>query len=362
MSSRDETLLGWATDSIRRTWRKANVEQSVALRGDLSARRFWRIHLSGIKNLRSAILVDLGPDDLPGYARALKLVDQPLAAPPWITVHRFLAALGVPVPRVYALEHQLRAMLVEDVGHVSLIDAARGNPPETADLFRAAAELLLRLHVEGTRALTGDLLPAKIAYDRRLFRWELKEFLDLGCAALGTGMESSDLTAELEMLADRLGQLPRVFSHRDFHGQNLFVQRAADDQPRLRVIDFQDALMAPAAQDLAVLLTTRDMAALITPALERRILEFYYSGLLRRRAASLNAADFFASYELCVLQHAIKMTGRFLMFERSGKSEYGQFVPHTIAQARRMLGGSLGAGFPRLARAFGVAPGGEVSR
>ena len=51
------------------------------------------------------------------------------------------------------------------------------------------------------------------------------------------------------MLAARLDRFPRVFSHRDYHRENLFIQ----DGPRIRIIDFQDALMAPAAQDLAVL-------------------------------------------------------------------------------------------------------------
>jgi hypothetical protein len=49
------------------------------------------------------------------------------------------------------------------------------------------------------------------------------------------------------------------------------------------------------------------------------------------------------------------MMGRFLMFERSGKSGYASFVPHTIDQARRILGGPLAPDFPALARAFRAA-------
>ncbi len=43
--------------------------------------------------------------------------------------------------------------------------------------------------------------------------------------------------------------------------------------------------MAPAAQDLAVLLTTRDTGDLISPAMEERLLDFYFTGLLRRGIA-----------------------------------------------------------------------------
>jgi N-acetylmuramate 1-kinase len=352
MDVRDDPLLLWADGIVRQTWPGARIERSAALRGDLSTRRFWRIFIDGGLAPSSAILVDLGPDELPGYARALQLLSEPLSEPPWLTVHRFLTTLGVPVPATYAVDRPRRAMLIEDLGETSLVEAVRHQPSETADLFRVATELLLLFHVKGTRALPANLLPAKIAYDERLFRWEFKEFLDLGCAALH--LDPAAVTPELDALAGELGRLPRVFSHRDFHGQNLYVQhrhRAAE----LRVIDFQDALMAPAAQDLAVLLTTRDMAAMISPALERRLLDFYYAGLTRLGAATLSAEAFSRSYQLCVLQHAIKMMGRFLMFERSGKSGYAVFVPRTISQARRILDGPCARDFLLLARAFGAS-------
>lgn len=352
MNVRQDPLLGWADGIAKTIWPGARIVRSAALRGDLSTRRFWRITIDGGSAPSSAILVDLGPDQLPRYVRALRLVSEPPAEPPWLIVHRFLTTLGVPVPALYAADRRHRTMLVEDVGETSLVDAVRRQPSETADLFRLAVELLLVFHVKGTRALPAKLLPATIAYDERLFRWEFKEFLDLGCTTLHA--DPSALTTDLDALASELGRLPRVLSHRDFHGQNLFVTRHTP-AATLRVIDFQDALMAPAAQDLAVLLTTRDMGVMISPALERRLLDFYYAGLTRLGAETLSAAAFSRSYHVCVLQHAIKMMGRFLMFERSGKSGYAIFVPHTIDQARRILGGPCATDFPALARAFRAA-------
>ena len=351
MLDRDSDLLDWAASAVGQKFPGAKVRKVDALRGDLSTRRFWRLYLDA-PSAASAILVDLGPDDLPGYARALNLVPHPLNEPPWLTVHRFLESLGISVPAMYAVDRKHRVMMVEDVGEIALVDAVRRDPAQTADLFRTAVELLLQFHVEGTRAILPDLLPATIAYDARLFRWEFKEFLDLGCADLGA--DAGSLAPELDALAAELGSLPRVFSHRDFHGQNLFVQ-PGNGGVRLRVIDFQDALMAPAGQDLAVLMTTRDTANLISPSLEQRLLDFYYAGLTRRSAATLRMDEFIRSYRLCVLQHAIKMMGRFLMFERKGKHGYLAFVPHTIEQSRRILRGELGRDFPRLALAFGAS-------
>ena len=105
--------------------------------------------------------------------------------------------------------------------------------------------------------------------------------------------------------------------------------------------------MAPAAQDLAVLLTTRDTDEIITPAIERRILDFYFAGLARRGVHTLSAADFMTSYRLCVLQHALKMIGRFEVFERNGKAGYRQYIPNLLGQSRRMLV-EMRADFPRL--------------
>ena len=348
----------WAAKAIARRWSGARLDKIAALRGDLSTRRFWRVSISSQHKASrtrhdkdaapaSAILVDLGPDDLPRYVRALNLLPVPRAKPPWIDVHRFLESIGAPVPALYDADPARRAMLVEDVGELSLLDALRRPGAEAADLFRLAAAELIRIHVDGTAQTYPRCIAREIAYTGRLFEWELKEFAEAGLAAVAPGADFSSIAPELTRLAARLDRFPRVFSHRDYHRENLFIQ----DGPRIRIIDFQDALMAPAAQDLAVLLTTRDTDEFITPAIERRILDFYCAGLARRGAPILDAAEFMSSYRLCVLQHALKMIGRFEMFERGGRAGYRPYIPHAFAQARRMLA-EMRSDFPQLCAAL----------
>ena len=96
------------------------------------------------------------------------------------------------------------------------------------------------------------------------------------------------------------------------------------------MIDFQDALLAPAAQDLAVLLTTRDTGRVIGPDAERRLLDYYIAGLARRGSACPDAGEFVNSYYLCVLQHALKVIGRFNALERQGKRGYAAFIPYAV--------------------------------
>jgi N-acetylmuramate 1-kinase len=352
----DRALVTWAAEALGEKWPGAEVARVEVLRGDLSMRRFWRLHLkmpqAGAAYPATAILVDLGPYDLPMYARALQLMHDPPPEPPWINVHRYLSSIGVAVPDLYAHSYRYRALIAEDVGELSLFAACRNSPASTADLFRLAVDELLKIHIEGTRRMHHRCFASSINYNRQLFIWELSEFVEITLPEIAAQCDLAAVYAELDDLAERLDRYPRVLSHRDYHGQNLYLQSG----PRLRVIDFQDALMAPNAHDLAVLLTTRDTGEIVSQQLERRLLDYYYAGLARRQVINIGMDDFFMSYRLSVIQHALKMSGRFMMFERDGKHGYAQFVPHTLGEAGRMLA-DMRAIFPALCAALEVEAG-----
>jgi N-acetylmuramate 1-kinase len=337
-------------DSIRRMtgerWPGSGVEAVRPLSGDASSRRFWRVKLNGAHGTpASVVAVDLGPEDLPRYVVALGLLARAPQEPPYINVHRYLRAAGVAVPELYGWLPAERLLIVEDLGDVKLFEAALANAHAAATLYRLAIDELLRIHAASEPRRGDSCVAFSLAYDERLFRWELDEFLDYGSAEL-PHLDASRLRPELDQLAERLGRLPRVLSHRDYHGHNLLVEPGE----RIRVIDFQDALMAPRAQDLAVLLTTRDASRVINPALEKRLLNYYAAGVARRLGLQLDGEAFFGSYRLCVLQHALKVIGRFIRLERDGKSGYARYVPYAVSQARRML--SQQRGFSNLRRAL----------
>jgi aminoglycoside/choline kinase family phosphotransferase len=329
----------WVEQTVPRCWPEARLERLVALKGDASMRRFWRGFVGHPSNAAipdTAIAVDLGPDDLPLYARVLNLVPEPLREPPFVSVHRLMERIGVAVPALYAVAPAERKMLVEDVGDRSLYEAVKADPDRTAELYRMAVDELLKIHLGGAMQADRKCLAYSIAYDRRLFRWEMEQFVEFGVPEIAPRAETSGLDAELDRLADSLGALPRVLSHRDYHFQNLFVDQH-DGRTRIRVIDFQDALMAPAAQDLAVLLTTRDTGSFISPELEAELVGYYFDASAKGQADMIARAAFLQSYRWCVLQHALKVIGRFVFLERSGKAGYKAYLPATIGQARRML-------------------------
>lgn len=346
-----DQLRGRIERAVERRWPGTCLAEIVALAGDASSRRFWRLTT---KPHRCAppptlVAVDLGPDDLPHYARALRLFPESLAELPYLNIHRFLTSIGVAVPELYWAEVEQRLLLVEDVGALSLFDAAAADPAETVRLYRLAIDELLVIQVDGTGRPAAGCLAFSVAYDERLFAWELEHFVDFGLAAVAPGAKAGPIGPELAAIARALGDCSRVLSHRDYHGRNLFVQPG----PRIRVIDFQDALLAPAAQDLAVLLTTRDTARVITPALESELLGYYLAELQRRREQPADPARFAQSYRLCVLQHALKMIGRFIYLGRQGKAHYAAYLPDCLAQARRVLDAT--DDFPRLREVLGPA-------
>jgi aminoglycoside/choline kinase family phosphotransferase len=341
----------WLRRSVSTIWGEgAGIGEVIELRGDASTRRFWRVALTGTSTEggsgpQSAIVIDLGPEDLPRYVRALSLFLEKPSEPPWVNVHRFLTQIGVGVPALYAVSIEDRLILVEDLGRVTLFSAALGAAAAAPALFARAIEELALIHVEGTRNRTSQCVAFSIAYERRLFLWEMNEFVEYGLANLNWKGPIEPVRDELAELSDDLGALPRVFSHRDYHGGNLFVRGN-----RTRVIDFQDALMAPAAQDLAVLLTTRDTAKVISPELESELIGYYLNCVRQRGGETPKRSEFAFSYYRSVLQHALKMIGRFIWLDTS-KPGYIDFVPDCIAQVRRVL--AANNDFPILRAVFG---------
>src|SRR5207247_2032809 len=78
------------------------------------------------------------------------------------------------------------------------------------------------------------------------------------------------LLAALAPLAEPFEQRAPVLVHRDFMAWNLHVQDG-----RLRLLDFQDALLGPDAYDLAALLTDRTTGTLVAPDLERELIAHF---------------------------------------------------------------------------------------
>lgn len=315
---------------VRRRWPGSEIAELIHLAGDFSVRRYLRAHLRGGDAPPTIIVMVLAGSGLPLSSEELCIFEEPLRELPFLDVQRVLRGIGAPVPEIYLAAVDTGILLLEDAGDLLLWDYAQGNAAHTEAAYRRAIDVLVILHTLGTASPARDSLAFKQRFDARLYRWELDHFREYGIErGLGVSL-SADARAGLETSFDamstELATGEFVLCHRDFHSWNVLVR---DDAPV--VIDFQDALLAPAEYDLASLLTDRITPDLIDRALEGRLLDYYaerrgHTGVDRRR------------YGLNALHRALKVIGRlhYIAIEK-GKTAPLAFLPHILATARRFL-------------------------
>src|SRR5262245_125158 len=287
--------------------RKRALAELAALPGGAGARRYYRARFA---DGSTAVLMHALPEDtaiLPPQLRATA------GDIPFLEVTAFLARHGLPVPEIYAVERAERWVLLEDLGDVHLLDL---DPRARAQRTAEAIDLLARVHALPRE----DALPFRRAFDAEWARFELRTFVEHGVAAALRG----EIASELDALARAAAALPRVLALRDVQSQNLMV----DPRGRLRVIDYQDALLAPAELDLAALL--HDSYVKVTEAERAAHAARYW----RARGAAADPAAF----ALMVVQRKCKDFGRYRMLvERKGDLRYRPYV----ARARASVLGAL---------------------
>jgi aminoglycoside/choline kinase family phosphotransferase len=106
----------------------------------------------------------------------------------------------------------------------------------------------------------------------------------------------------------------------------------------VRVIDFQDALLAPAQYDLASLLNDRITDSVITPSLEAALIDYYVGRKGDLVDSAIERDEFDEVYRLSAIQRDLKIVGRFYYLDLvMGKPGYKKFIPPTVRRLRKNL-------------------------
>jgi hypothetical protein len=127
-----------------------------------------------------------------------------------------------------------------------------------------------------------------------------------------------------------LERCSNCLSHRDYHSWNLMICDGA-----VRVIDFQDALLAPPQYDLASLLNDRITDSVVRPHLEERLVHYYIDKSSKLDGRAIDVNEFLEIYRLSAIQRDLKVVGRFYYLDIvKGKPGYRKFIAPT---ARRLL-------------------------
>ena len=299
------------------------------LAGDASSRRYFRARLADAP-APTAVVMEQSGSGLSISSDELAVFDETPKELPFLNVQRYLRGIGAAVPEIHAVDPELGLVLIEDIGDVTLWDAAQPTTrEERVRLFRAAIDEMILMQAGGARQPDPKCLAFRQRFDARLFLWEFDHFLEYGF--VGRALADDDRRA----IRERFGELSEdlaagelVLTHRDFHSWNLFLH-----DRRIRVIDFQDALLAPLPYDLATLLNDRATPA-VTGDIERELVAYF----LERSGAESSFRDLFTRYALFVFQKSTKVVGRFVYLEDvKGKRGYRAMIPDTLKTMRRSL-------------------------
>jgi hypothetical protein len=287
-----------------------------------SMRRYARVTVAG----RSEIaLLTPPPSDITDEAGPPS--DDFLAARDW------LAALGLPVPALYAVDDIDAVWWLEDAGQEDFDMWFQRTGASRAHAYAAPVELLLRFQ----RATKGVTLPDFVAgrcFDKALLLWELEHYRDWRLTAdLGltlTPGQAAALQKEFEALADAVAQIPQVVIHRDFQSHNLMVH----PDGALRLLDFQDVMLGPVVYDAVALL--RDSYIEIPQAqLEGLVLQ-WATGAAELHGVSI--AQLTSWFYLQTLQRKLKDAGRFVYIDRvKGNASFLKYIPPSLRYVRDTL-------------------------
>jgi len=280
---------------------------------DASFRRYFRIDAAA----GSRIVMDAPPDKED--------------CRPFVQVAGLMAQAGLNVPQVLAWDEAQGFMLLSDLGGQTMMQVIdRDNAAVNLPLYRKAVDAL----VAWQKASQAGVLPP---YDTALLKRELELFPDWYLARhRGVKVEGKlreTLDRMFALIIERNLSWPSVYVHRDFMPRNLMIP-GDPAEPRLGVLDFQDAVYGPITYDIASLM--RD--AFLSWD-EDFVLDVTIRYWQQARAAGLpvgeDFGEFYRGVEWMGLQRHLKVAGIFARLTlRDGKPQYLADAPRFIAYIR----------------------------
>jgi tRNA threonylcarbamoyl adenosine modification protein YjeE len=307
--------------------------------GDASTRSYARlVRDDGAVILMNAPRRPDGPAMYDGksYSAAVHLAED---AKPFVAIANGLRERGFSAPAILHADLDTGFLITEDLGTAAFVE---GTPPTPIALrYQAAADALVALH----RKPVPETLPLTpgVRYDIPLFDIDA-QLVEVGLMPQwylpDRGVELTDaLRAEFAaMWRDLLGKTtvaPRTWVLRDYHSPNLIWLERRTDIARVGIIDFQDAMLGPAAYDLVSLL--QDARIDVAEQLELALLTRYIKA---RRTAdpSFDPASFAELYALMSAQRNTRLLGTFARLNRrDGKPQYLRHQPRIWTYLNRSL-------------------------
>jgi tRNA threonylcarbamoyl adenosine modification protein YjeE len=307
--------------------------------GDASTRSYARL----FRDDKTVILMNSprkpdGPAiyDSKSYSAAVHLAED---VKPFVAIANGLRERGISAPVIHYADLDSGFLITEDFGREGFIE---GDPPRPiAERYEAAAEMLAALHQEelpDVLPLVPQLTYAIPAFDIDAMLVEIGLMLEWYLPDRGAAPTDASRTEFLTQWRDLLGKtasLPKTWALRDFHSPNLIWLADRAGISKVGVIDFQDAVLGPAAYDLVSLL--QDARIDVPEQLELTLLTRY----IKARLATDNTFDpagFAESYAIMSAQRNTRLLGTFARLNRrDGKPQYLRHQPRIWTYLTRSL-------------------------
>ena len=311
----------------------------VRLQGDASTRIFERLTL----NDRTAVLMNAPPrpdgppvHDGKPYSAIAHLAENVV---PYVALAAGLRGFGLSAPEILQADLDRGLIVMEDFGDERLVG---GDPPAPIEeCYSAAVDLVASLH----RRQLPDMLPVTSQLDYRLPPYDMAAFLIevellldwylVGAGAPATAAARAAFVGHWrEALAPAI-EAPPTWVLRDYHSPNLLWLPQRDGIARIGILDFQDAVIGPAAYDVASLL--QDARVDVPEAMEMALLGRYVRARLSDDR-DFDTAAFTLVYATLAAQRATKILGIFARLDRrDGKPQYLRHMPRLWNYLQRSL-------------------------
>lgn len=307
-----------------------NTEKKVCdfkvnpLFGDASGRQYFRVKFGK----ESAILMKVA-DIKPGeFGRGDSFND-------FTVLDIMLKECGLNVPEILAVDHANKAMLLEDLGDVTLYEMIKSDPTQKPVYVKSAVELLANMQIAMDGRKVFNTPADKRTFSKNLFMEEFYHFYEYMIEKINYKKPFKGVWNKVEKdfrkISNELSRLPYVFSHRDFQSKNIMIKNG-----KYYLIDFQDALMAPAVYDLVALL--RDSYIILKESEIDMLLKHFWSVNHVTRELFTDFESFDRAFHLQALQRKMKDCGRFIYLHQvKGKEWFLSYVVPTLGHVRNTL-------------------------
>ncbi len=310
------------------------------LQGDASTRTYERL----IGSRRNAVLMNAprrpdGPPVRDGkpYSAIAHIAED---VKPFVALARGLKARGFSAPTIYAADLDAGLLVMEDLGEEGVLtENPRAPIPECYEVATDVLAALHELDLPDTLTVSPEIDYRLPGYDIDALLIETELLLDWylphrGVPSVPALPRATFRRLWTQALAPSLAQKP-VWVLRDYHSPNLIWMAERDGLEQIGLLDFQDAVMGPAAYDLVSL--TQDARVDVPEDLELALLGRYIKA--RREAdPAFDMRAFAASYAVMGAQRATKILGIFARLNhRDGKPGYLRHIPRIWTYLQRCL-------------------------